>query len=436
MNNIERKHRACIYTLGCRVNQYESAAVAAELEKYGFEIASHDEICDIYIINTCAVTAESEKKSRKFIRHAVKLNPEAAVIVMGCYSQLAAADVAKIKGVNLVLGNRNKLEAARYAVDFVSLSSVDKRTEIAELENTPIENMRIYHTGKNARAFVKIEDGCDNKCAYCIIKNARGGVVSRLPEDICEEIRGLVAAGYSEVVLTGIETASYGKDLEGIGLRELVLRISAIDDVHRIRLGSLEPSVLKGTLVDTLAECEKFMPSFHLSLQSGSSRILAAMRRRYNADMAMHAIEYIKKKIPAATFTCDIIVGFPGETEADFEETKEFAKKAGFLHMHIFPFSPRRGTEAAEMAEQVPESIKARRASELAALGAELADAVYEANQNYRGTVLFETYENGVNRGHTEHMLEAELVGPDMHGKEIRVRCTELKNGKLICEAE
>ena len=143
MNNIERKHRACRDTLGCRVNQYESAAVAAELEKYGFEIASHDEICDIYIINTCAVTAESEKKSRKFIRHAVKLNPEAAVIVMGCYSQLAAADVAKIKGVNLVLGNRNKLEAARYAVDFVSLSSVDKRTEIAELENTPIENMRI-----------------------------------------------------------------------------------------------------------------------------------------------------------------------------------------------------------------------------------------------------------------------------------------------------
>ncbi len=435
MNNAKRKPRAYIYTLGCRVNQYESAAVAAELEKYGFEIAENDADCDVYIINTCAVTAESEKKSRKFIRHAAKQNPYAAVIVMGCYSQIAAADAAKIDGVRLVLGNRNKLRAAKYAADFVSLSAADNRIEIAELGNTPIENMRIYHT-ENARAFVKIEDGCDNKCAYCIIKDARGGVVSRLPEDICEEIRGLVSAGYSEVVLTGIETASYGKDLDGIGLSELILKIAEIDGVHRIRLGSLEPSVLKPALVDTLASCEKFMPSFHLSLQSGSSKVLAAMRRRYNADMAMNAISYIKEKIPAATFTCDIIVGFPGETEEDFAETEEFARRAGFLHMHVFPFSPRKGTEAASMPEQVPENIKTRRASELAELGAVLADVVYEANRDYHGAVLFETYENGINRGHTEHMLEAELEGDDLRGKEVRVYAAEIKNDRLICKAE
>ena len=435
MENGIRKPRACIYTLGCRVNQYESEAVAAELEKYGFEIAERDSLCDVYIINTCAVTAESEKKSRKFIRHAVKLNPDAAVIVMGCYSQIAAADVAKIPGVKLVLGNRNKLRCASYAADFVSLGEKEPRVEILSTESTPFENMRIYHTEKNARAFVKIEDGCDNKCAYCIIKDARGGVVSRMPEDICEEVRGLAAAGYSEVVLTGIETASYGKDLPDIGLGELISQISAIEGIHRIRLGSLEPSVLKPAFIDCIAENKKFMPSFHLSLQSGSSKILAAMRRRYNADTAMRAIEYIKSKIPHATFTCDIIVGFPGETEEDFEKTKEFAKKAGFLHMHIFPFSPRKGTEAAQMPDQIPENIKTRRASELAETGAELSEAVYKANSGYTGTVLFETYENGLNRGHTENMLEAIAEGGDMHGKEINVQCTEIKNGVLICRA-
>lgn len=434
MKNETKKPRACIYTLGCRVNQYESEAVAAELEKYGFEMADRDDLCDVYIINTCAVTAESEKKSRKFIRHAVKLNPDAAVIVMGCYSQIAAADVADIPGVKLVLGNRNKLRAASYAADFVSLGKDEPSVEIVSTENTPIENMRIYHT-ENARAFVKIEDGCDNKCAYCIIKDARGGVVSRPPDDILEEVRGLADAGYSEVVLTGIETASYGKDLAGVGLEDLITQISAVDGIHRIRLGSLEPSVLKPAFTDSIAGNKKFMPSFHLSLQSGSSKILAAMRRRYNADMAMEAMEYIKKKIPRATFTCDIIVGFPGETEEDFEKTKEFAKKAGFLHIHTFPFSPRKGTEAATMQNQIPENIKIRRASELAALGGELSEAVYRAHSDYVGTVLFETYENGKNHGHTEYMLEAVTEGEDMRGKEVRVKCTEVKNGILVCRA-
>lgn len=427
------KRRVHIETLGCRVNQYESAAVAAELEKAGFLVVDDGAPSDLYVVNTCAVTAESERKSRQIVRRATSENPRAGVIVMGCYSQLKAEEAASLLGVIGVLGNRNKKKAAEIAKAFFA-GNFSPVCETPDVETAPLEPMSITHT-ENARAFVKIEDGCDNKCAYCIIKTARGNVVSRLICEVCAEVRALVAAGYREMVLTGIETASYGKDT-GETLVGLIAAVAGIDGVERIRLGSLEPSVLTPELVDFLASEPKFMPSLHLSLQSGSSTVLARMRRRYNAEQARARIAYLKEKMPAVTLTCDLIVGFPGETEEEFLETCELARFAGFLHMHVFPFSAREGTEAAEMPGQIAKNVKTERAARLSRIGDELARRVYESHANYIGNVLWETYENGVNHGHTETMLEAAMPGNDLRGQIVRVRCKGIENRTLICERE
>ncbi|MBQ0010419.1 MAG: MiaB/RimO family radical SAM methylthiotransferase, partial [Ruminococcus sp.] len=331
------------------------------------------------------------------------------------------------------LGNRNKMRAAEIAAAFLAGKTAPVR-ETPDVESAPLEPMSITHT-ENARAFVKIEDGCDNKCAYCIIKTARGNVVSRPTAEVCDEVRNLGAAGYREMVLTGIETASYGKDT-GETLSGLIAAVAAVDGVERIRLGSLEPSVLTPDFVDFLASEPKFMPSLHLSLQSGSSTVLARMRRRYNAEQARARIAYLKEKMPAVTLTCDLIVGFPGETEEEFLDTCELARFAGFLHMHIFPFSAREGTEAAAMDGQIAKEVKIERAARLSRIGDELANRVYESHAHYAGRVLWETYENGVNHGHTETMLEASMPGEDLRGQTVRVRCVSIENRTLLCERE
>lgn len=428
---------AAVYTLGCRLNQYESTAIEETLAERGFLILPFTEKCDVYIVNTCAVTEESEKKSRKLVRRAHSENPEAFVIVTGCASQVHSDVMAKIPGVAYVCGNRNKLSAADAACALVRGEDIEAKTRIEDVESAPLEKMNITRS-ERTRAYVKIEDGCDNHCTYCIIKTARGNVVSRPAEEIVAEVQGLCRAGYEEAVLTGVETASYGKDLGGkAALAELIHEVAEKTEIKRIRLGSLEPSVLKRDFVDAIAAEPKFMPSFHLSLQSGSNKVLADMKRKYNRETVIRNVEYIKSVMPDATFTCDIIAGFPGESEADFLDTYDIAEKIGFLHMHVFPFSKREGTPAAVMSCQLPESVKNERVKRLMELDTVLRAKNAERFIGRTLDVLFETERGGVYTGHAPNMLEVQAeAGEDLRGKIVPVTLTGYDGEKVTGKTE
>lgn len=433
MNN--RAPRAAIYTLGCRVNQYESDAVEAELESLGFSIVPFSEASDVYIINTCAVTAESERKSRQIIRRARAVSPDAFVLVMGCFSQIKAEAVKKIPGVDYVCGNRNKLSVAEIAVKLLREGrKTDAVSDLLDVEEAPLETMNIFHAYRD-RSYIKIEDGCDNHCTYCIIKKARGNVVSRPPEEVLREVEVIAKDGCHEVVLTGIEAASYGRDIGGYPLSRLMKEAARIEGIERVRAGSLEPSVMKPEFCDELASEKKIMPSFHLSLQSGSNAVLAAMKRKYNREQVLSHVEYMKSVIPNVTFTCDIIVGFPGETEEDFMDTMDIAEKIDFLHMHIFPFSPREGTPAATMKNQIPEDIKRERAHRLEALGKKLSDARYRRALGETRSVLFESREGEYFFGHAEDMLEVKMKTDEhLQGQIFKVKLVDYDGARMIAE--
>lgn len=402
--------RAAVQTLGCRVNQYESDAIEAELEAMGFEIADPEQVCDVYIVNTCAVTGESERKSRQMIRRAAAKNPSAFVLVTGCFSQLKAEEISQIPGVDYVCGSRNKGSAAVMAARLVREGRKGGSPVccVPDIAKMPLERL-VVPAARRTRAYIKIEDGCDNHCAYCIIRKARGAVVSRPPEEVLDEVRKMAADGVSEVILTGIETASYGRDLGGYPLWRLLRDAAAVDGIERVRTGSLEPTVLTREFCDRIAGEARIMPSFHLSLQSGSDRILAAMKRRYNSGQVLDHAAYLKSVKSGTTFTCDIIVGFPGETEEDFLATMALAEKIGFLHMHIFPFSPRAGTPAAEMEGQLAESVKKERLHRLEALEERLSRKIYQGAVGGRRRVLFETWDGEYAAGHSEDMLEVKM---------------------------
>ena len=427
--------RAAIYTLGCRVNQYESDAVEAELESLGFSIVPFSEASDVYIINTCAVTAESERKSRQIIRRARAVNPDAFVLVMGCFSQIKAEAVKKIPGVDYVCGNRNKLSVAEIAVKLLREGrKTGAVSELLDVEEAPLETMNIFHAYRD-RSYIKIEDGCDNHCTYCIIKKARGNVVSRPPEEVLREVEVIAKDGCHEVVLTGIEAASYGRDIGGYPLSRLMKEATKVEGIERVRAGSLEPSVMKPAFCDELASEKKIMPSFHLSLQSGSNAVLAAMKRKYNREQVLSHVEYMKSVMPNVTFTCDIIVGFPGETEEDFMDTMDIAEKIDFLHMHIFPFSPREGTPAATMKNQIPEDIKRERAHRLEALGKKLSDARYRRALGETRSVLFESREGEYFFGHAEDMLEVKMKTDEhLQGQIFTVKLVDYDGARMIAE--
>ena len=430
--------KAGIYTLGCKVNQYESQAIAEELEARGFEIASPAGKCDAYIINTCTVTAESDRKARQFIRRAISKNPDAVVIVTGCMAQTAPDAVAAIEGVDAVIGNTDKLAAAKFADELVSKNSKAESAAIAvsDIYSAPFENMTITKFDRT-RAYVKIEDGCESRCTYCIIPAARGKIRSKPFAEVIKEVEILTANGCREVVLTGIETASYGKDLGGVDLADLLCRVDKIEGIGRVRLGSLDPSLIKEDFVKRIAPLRSLAPHFHLSLQSGSSKVLASMKRKYNADMAMRAIELLRKYIPRAQFTTDIIVGFPGETEQDFCETVEFVKKAKFLMTHIFPYSKRQGTPAATMQGQIPKEQKSQRLHLLQSVEAEIREGLLakRITEEPVSEVLFETYSDGVATGHTDDFIEVRVPSPaPLHAELRRVRLTSAD--KTFCLGE
>lgn len=424
MNEI--KHTVGILTLGCKVNQYESEAIAERLASLGFEIKQATEECDAYIINTCTVTAESDRKARQFIRRAISKNPEAYILVTGCLAQTNPENIAAIAGVDYVCGNTDKLIIADALNDLFAKGEKNSKTEIfvRDIDSVGFEKMEIKHFDRT-RAYIKIEDGCESKCTYCIIPYARGKIRSKAPKEVICEVTHFVKNGCREVVLTGIETASYGKDLDGYTFADLLCDINAIEGDFTIRLGSLDPSCLTEKFVEKIKNLSKLAPHFHISMQSGSSKTLRNMKRKYNGDQALANMERLRKAMPAVRYTTDIIVGFPGENEEDFNETLEFAKKAQFLMIHVFPFSARKGTPAAKMSEQVPQEIKKHRSAELISLEKGIRNAEFDRilEQDCTHTVLFESFENGKAYGHTPDFLEVcvESKHP-LHSQVLKVK--------------
>ena len=393
-----------IKTLGCKVNFVESLALEERLRKAGFEIVdSNEEICDIFILNSCSVTNESDKKSRQALSRNRKMNPDNYSVIMGCYSQVSKEELLENKNVNLVVGNKDKLD-----ISYLMNLDKDKGEKVYDISKyIEFEDLPLHGTGEKTRGFIKIEDGCDNFCSYCIIPFARGRVRSRSIESIKKEAASL-GKNAKEIVITGIEVASYGKDLKDVTL------IDAIEAVHeaapnvRIRLSSLEISVITDDFLRRLKNISQFCDQFHLSLQSGSDNVLKAMNRKYNKETFEKKVDLIRAYYPNAGITTDIIVGFPGETEEDHESTVQYLKDLKLSRIHIFPYSIRKGTKAADM-EQVDGNIKIRRKNELEKLGEELQDEFKNSLLNKKEEVLIEERTKGFFTGYTRNYVKAEI---------------------------
>ncbi len=441
MNNSA--HTVSVLTLGCRVNQYESDAFSAELKKHGITVVPFDTPCDVAIVNTCTVTAESDRKSRQMIRRAAQNATH--VVVTGCYAQIEADEASGISGVTYVCGNSGKHTLAEVVRKIIAGENNAKVNSVTPPTDRGSVTMTLS-TPMRTRSYIKIEDGCENKCAYCIINKARGPVRSKAPATVLSEAALLSGGdmGTREIILTGIETASYGMDFEdrkpyGHSLADLIAEVEKINTVERIGLGSLDPTVMSEYFVGTVRDSKKLLPHFHLSIQSGCTRTLNRMRRKYNADMALAAAERMKAACPDVTFSADIIVGFPGETDEDFRETLEFCRKVRFLHLHIFPYSKRAGTEAAVMEEQVPEQVKRERASILEAEGKRISDELTEQYITDHGEstgrpvhVLIEKNVGKDSSGHSEHFVEVKIKNCSSPVGSVVAAYLDGRDGKFV----
>ena len=436
MSSTSQNPTFAALTLGCKVNQYETEAICEVLESMGFTQRPSHEVCDLYVLNTCTVTAESDRKSRQMARRLIQKNPEAAVIVTGCSAQGNPASFAVIEGVSAVVGNRDKLRVAEIAKELMACGRpVTPVVEVPDLTDAPFEAMSITRFVR-ARAYVKIQDGCESRCAYCAIPAARGPVRSKPLEEVVAEVTALTRGGCREIVLTGIETGAWGRDLGSLRLQDLLVEIDRIPGVGRIRLGSLDPTVMTQDFVDKIKDLSSLAPHFHLSMQSGCSATLARMRRKYNARQAEAAMARVRAAIPQVQFTTDMIVGFPGETEAEFAESADFARRAEFLHIHVFPYSKREGTPAAVMKDQIPEAIKHERVAVLSRISEESCGAILDRVLAHPAplTVLPETRGEGFVMGHTPDFLEIKvLTDCPLPRAEITVTPIRREGEILIC---
>jgi len=362
--------KAAFHNLGCKVNSYETEAMQQLLEDAGYEIVPFREGADVYIINTCSVTNVADRKSRQMLHRAKKMNPSAAVVAVGCYVQAAGAELKKDEAVDLIVGNNQKKDLVQILDDY--FADHENSGEILDIGHSQeYEELHIRRIADHTRAFIKVQDGCNQFCSYCIIPYTRGRVRSRRPEDIEHEVRGIAEAGYKEIVLTGIHLSSYGvdfKDEQKENLLTLIKRLDQIPGIERLRLGSLEPRIVTREFAKELARMRTICPHFHLSLQSGCDATLKRMNRRYNAAEYQACCEILREEFDNPAITTDVIVGFPGETEEEFAETERFLKAIHFYEMHIFKYSRRAGTRAADMPDQVPEGIKSVRSDILLAL--------------------------------------------------------------------
>ena len=454
-------------TLGCKVNQYETNAMTQQFIEKGYEVVDHTQKADIYIVNTCTVTNMSDRKSRQMLRRVKELNKEAIVVACGCYAQVAKEELEKIEEINLVLGNNEKKDIVEYVEAYIHHQTLNENKEdtlhiktqsnkieedvkasqnkeiMANAEKNKITKNRVEAQIKDVmnqkefvefgditftektRAVIKIQDGCDRFCSYCIIPYARGRVRSRKPEHILSEIQKIAKEGIKEVVITGIHIASYGKDFkQAYRLIDLFEEMNTIEGIERIRLGSIEPLLITEEFVSRLEKLSKICHQFHLSLQSGCDETLKRMNRRYTTEQFKEITKLLRKTFEDAILTTDIIVGFPGESEEEFEKTYEFLKKIKFYKMHVFKYSQRKGTKAAVMPNQIDGNKKEERSRRLIELSSENEKAY---NQQYVGKeveVLFEEEKNGMWQGHTKNYILAHYkTEENMENKIIKLEC-------------
>ena len=372
--------KAALHNLGCKVNAYETEAMQEMLEQAGYEIVPFKEGADVYVINTCTVTNIADRKSRQMLHRARKLNPEAVVVAAGCYVQTQGEREID-PCIDIVIGNNHKKDLVRILREYEENREKDRAGEIGDINMTKeYESLHLTRTGEHTRAYIKVQDGCNQFCTYCIIPYARGRVRSREMQDVEQEVRTLAGNGYQEVVLTGIHLSSYGIDFDGRRhLLDLIRAVHKIEGIRRIRLGSLEPGIVTEEFAEALASMPKICPHFHLSLQSGCDAVLKRMNRKYTSDEYYEKCRILRKYFDAPALTTDVIVGFPGETEAEFQESYDFVDKVDFYETHIFKYSKREGTKAASMPDQVDEQIKAQRSARLIELGEKKRKA-YEKN--------------------------------------------------------
>lgn len=418
------KKTVSFYTLGCKVNQYETNAMEQQFIKNNYEIVENTQKADIYIINTCTVTNMAERKSRQMLRRVKEINPSAVLVVCGCYAQVAKNELEQIPEIDIILGINEKNEIVQIVENYMEkMAEQNKKSQEAEIDDVSkqkefLDFGDVTYTEKN-RAVVKVQDGCNMFCSYCIIPYARGRIRSRKIESVVSEIKKIAKEEIKEVVITGIHVASYGKDFDNentskkIRLIDLLEAINKIDGIDRIRLSSLEPTIVDEEFATRLSKLDKICDHFHLSLQSGCDETLKRMNRKYTTQIYRDAVATLRKYYPEASFTTDVIVGFPGETDEEFAKTYEFLKEIDFYRLHVFKYSPRRGTVAEKMPNQIDGNKKEERSNKLIELSNNTEN---KHNKNYIDKtvkVLFEEFEDGFFKGHTTNYMMVKVAGSE-----------------------
>ena len=406
------------HTLGCKVNTYESNAMLKIFNEAGYQEVDFKEIADVYVINTCTVTNTGDSKSRQMIRKAIRKNPQATVCVVGCYSQIAPEEIEQIEGVGVVLGTQHRKDIVKYVDEYLKsgkpVIKVDNVMNLKKFEDLNIDRF------KNTRAFLKIQDGCNNFCTYCIIPYARGRVRSRDKDSVLNQAKTLVANGYVEIVLTGIHTAGYGEDLDNYSFYDLLVDLVKIDGLKRLRISSIETSQISDEIINLIGSNDIIVDHLHIPLQSGCDATLKRMNRKYTTSQYLEKINKIRNYLPNIAFTTDVIVGFPGESDEEFEETYNFIKEVNYSELHVFPYSPRRNTPAAKMKDQVDDKIKHERVNRLLELSKELNRdfALKQIGKTLK--VLFEKRDGDYLVGHASDYLK------------VRVKTTDNLIGEIV----
>lgn len=422
------------HTLGCKVNTYESNAMLKIFNEAGYQEVDFKQVADVYVINTCTVTNTGDSKSRQMIRKAIRKNPKATICVVGCYSQTAPEEIEKIEGVGVVLGTQYRSDIVKYVDEHLETGEmvikVDNVMNLRKFEDLNIDRF------KNTRAFLKIQDGCNNFCTYCIIPYARGRVRSRQKESVLNQAQRLVDNGYVEIVLTGIHTAGYGEDLDDYSFYELLVDLVKIKGLKRLRISSIETSQISDEIIDLIGSNEIIVDHLHVPLQAGSDATLKRMNRKYTTAEYLEKINKIRSYLPNIAFTTDVIVGFPGETDEEFEETYNFIKQVNYSELHVFPYSPRKNTPAAKMKDQVNDQIKHERANRLLQLSKELNHEFALKQIGKTLKVLFEKRDGEYLIGHAGDYLEVKVKTADnLIGEIVTIKIDkydEILEGRVV----
>lgn len=411
----ENLRKVAFYTLGCKVNQYDTEAVLEKFKAVDYEVVDFNDYADVYVVNTCTVTHLSDRKCRQMLRKTKKINENSILVAMGCYAQIAADKIKdQVNEIDIIIGTDKRNQIVEVVEEFEKdrAETINLVSDIMDVNE--FEEMTISHLGERTRVYIKVQEGCNNYCTYCIIPYTRGKIRSRKEEQVVEEVTRLANLGFKEIILTGIHVLAYGKDLGDTNLIQLLKRVHEVEGIERIRMSSIEPIAITEEFIEALRELPKVCHHFHLSLQSGSDRVLKRMNRKYTTADYVKSVEDLRALWPDVAITTDIIVGFPGETDEEFEETVAFVEKVKLSQIHIFPFSPREGTPAAKMKDQIIPAVKEKREKALAAKEKALRLAYMEQFLGQEMEVLFEKHHDGKVSGYTSNYLRVQVAGDEL----------------------